>query len=66
MGVVLNVVSTDDTPEKSLPKYDLVINELKCVVVLRSVCKSSRHHCRSGREDGSGFPRWPVNICWAI
>lgn len=41
MGVVLNAVSTDDTRGGFLPKYDLVINELKCVVVLCSVFKTS-------------------------
>lgn len=64
--VILNAISTDDTQWNCFPKYDLVIIELKCVVVLRPMCKYSRHHCWSGHENGNRFPRWPVNICWVI
>lgn len=58
-GVILNVVNTDDTLGNSLPKCDLVMNELKCVVVPRSMCKSSQYLHWSGHEDRNGFPRWP-------
>lgn len=43
--IVLDAVSTDDILGTCLPKYDLVINELKCVVAVHSTCKSSLHHC---------------------
>lgn len=43
-----------------------MVIELECVVVLRPVCKSSRHRCRSGHGNGNRFPGWPANICWVV